>query len=201
MITSMCKVLCVTNRRLCKGDYFRQIERIAQASPDGIIVREKDLPEAEYAVLLSRVAEICQKHGVPVIAHTFAHIAAKTGVDALHLPLGVLRELDTETRQQFRLLGASCHSVADAQEAVRLGANYITAGHIFETDCKKGLAGRGLDFLRNVCTSVSVPVYAIGGISPENAPDVMKAGAAGVCIMSGFMQSDDPAALVATFRK
>ncbi|MBQ4464883.1 MAG: thiamine phosphate synthase [Oscillospiraceae bacterium] len=197
----MCKILCVTNRHLCRGDYFRQIERIAQAHPDGIIVREKDLPEAAYAVLLSRVAEICQKHSVPVVAHTFPHIAAKTGVDALHLPLGVLRELDAEARQQFRLLGASCHSAADAQEAVRLGANYVTAGHIFETDCKKGLPGRGLDFLREVCATVSVPVYAIGGISPENTPDVLKAGAAGVCIMSGFMQSEDPSALAAAFRK
>ena len=80
----------------------------------------------------------------------------------------VLRKLSEEKRSHFRIIGASCHSVEEAREAVELGCNYIIAGHIFATDCKKGLPGRGLDFLKEVCASVSVPVYAIGGINSEN---------------------------------
>ena len=87
----------------------------------------------------------------------------------------------------------------------------MTAGHIFATDCKKGLPPRGLDFLKNVCDAVLIPVYAIGGInialsddskafdassdydampdiSVPRLADVMKCGAAGGCIMSGMMR-------------
>ena len=85
------------------------------------------------------------------------------------------------------MLGASCHSVAEAVEAERLGCTYITAGHIFDTDCKKGVPGRGLSFLQEVCETVRIPVYAIGGVTHENFPEVKRVGAAGVCVMSGLM--------------
>ena len=55
-------------------------------------------------------------------------------------------------------------------EAERLGATYVTAGHIFTTDCKKGLPPRGLDFLKNVCDAVTIPVYGIGGIKFDPQP-------------------------------
>lgn len=88
-------------------------------------------------------------------------------------------------------MGVSVHSPEEAKEAEALGADYVTAGHIFETDCKKGLKGRGLEFLRQVSQGVSIPVYAIGGISAENMESVREAGANGACIMSGFMKADD----------
>ena len=73
----------------------------------------------------------------------------------------------------------------------KLGADYVFAGNIFETDCKKGLPGRGLEFLENVCEAVNIPVYAIGGISEEKMPQILGTGAAGGCMMSGFMQLKD----------
>ncbi|MBQ1518925.1 MAG: thiamine phosphate synthase, partial [Ruminococcus sp.] len=109
------------------------------------------------------------------------------GCDSIHLPLPVLRQASGEDKAKFRMIGCSCHSPEEAREAESLGAGYITAGHVFATDCKKGLPPRGLEFLRQVCSTVDVPVYAIGGISAENIEDVRKAGAAGGCIMSGLM--------------
>lgn len=85
-------------------------------------------------------------------------------------------------------LGTSVHSFEEAVLAQKLGAAYITAGHIFETDCKKGAEPRGLDFLKNVCSSVNIPVYAIGGISQENYESALEAGAAKVCMMSQMMR-------------
>ena len=104
-------------------------------------------------------------------------------------------------RAQFSALGASCHSAQDAQLAASLGCRYITAGHGFATGCKKDLPPRGLDFLQEGCRAVSIPVFAIGGIGPENAARAAKAGAAGVCVMSGLMRCADPAEYLASFKK
>ena len=77
-----------------------------------------------------------------------------------------------------------------AEEVYNITTSYITAGHVYVTDCKKGLAPRGLDFLKNVCVSVDIPVYAIGGINIDDGrrEEVKKYGAAGSCIMSGMMK-------------
>ncbi len=193
MITCMYKIICITNRKLCQGDFGEQMQKIISAKPDKIIVREKDLTENDYSILLERIVRMCENSGIEVTAHSFVNTAKMLGVRSIHVPLDRLRKMSEDEKQFFHQIGASCHSVEDAQEALALGADYIIAGHIFETDCKKGLAGRGLDFLHEVCTSVSLPVYAIGGINADNIRDIVRAGAEGACLMSSFMQCQDPA--------
>lgn len=197
----MSEILCVTNRQLCREDFLTRLERIAAAGPAGILLREKDLPEADYRRLAEQVLERCRQHGVPCILHSFPDAAADLGAEGLHLPLPLLRALPAEKRAAFHRLGASCHSVAEAREAEALGCTYITAGHIFDTACKAGTPGRGLDFLREVCASVLIPVYAIGGISAENVAAVRQAGAAGACVMSGAMTCRDPEAYFTTMKE
>ena len=195
----MSDIICVTDRRLCREDIVDRIRLLAEAGPRAVILREKDLAPAAYRGLAEQALAICAEYGVPCVLHSFADVAAELGAKALHLPLPVLRELTAEQRAAFPVLGASCHSVEEAVEAEALGCTYITAGHIFETGCKQGLPGRGLDFLREVCHAVSIPVYAIGGVSPANIAAVRAAGAAGGCSMSGAMTCDDPAAYLAAF--
>ena len=187
----MFDILIVTNRKLCFENFSERIEKIAAALPAGIILREKDLTEDEYELLAVKTLEICRKLGTPCILHTFQSVAAKLDCNSLHLPLNILRSLSSEERECFSTLGASCHSVEDAIEAEKLGCTYITAGHVYDTDCKKGLPGRGTAFLKSVCDSVSIPVYAIGGICPDNIAEVRRAGASGACVMSGAMTCAD----------
>ena len=191
MIISMSDILCVTNRILCKEDFLARVDKIAANKPKGMILREKDLSEKEYKELAEHVLMICKKYDVPCILHSFVDVAIALGAENIHLPLHILREMDAKTKENFKIIGASCHSVEEAQEAERSGCTYITAGHIFVTDCKKGLAPRGLEFLQSVCESVSIPVYAIGGISSENINAVRKVGAAGACVMSGLMRCEN----------
>lgn len=187
----MSDILCVTNRSLCSGNFLQHLEEIAAAKPAGIVLREKDLSETEYKELARQVLMICRKHQVPCILHSFVGAAMELGWDAIHLPLPILRAMDDNQKASFRTIGASCHSVEEALEAQELGCTYLTAGHIFETDCKKGLPGRGLDFLNRVCQQVSIPVYAIGGISAGNLGAVRRAGAQGACMMSSLMQCEN----------
>ena len=191
MIMCMSDVLCVTSRNLCREDFLIRIRKIAACHPAGIILREKDLSEAEYRALAEQVMSICADHGVNCILHSFVDTAIDLHAEAIHLPLHILRDMTEEQKAQFKMIGASCHSVEDAIEAQALGCSYITAGHVFETDCKKGLPGRGLIFLRDVCNAVQIPVYGIGGIDAGNVSEVRKAGASGACLMSSLMVCED----------
>lgn len=183
----MSDLICVTNRRLCQGDFLERIDAIAACRPAAILLREKDLPATEYHVLARQVLDICQTHGTLCILHSFAAVALELSAPALHLPLPLLRTLTHQQKKNFVHLGTSCHSVEEAREAQALGCTYLTAGHIFATDCKQGLPGRGLDFLQNVIRSVDLPVCAIGGIDQSNVASVRRTGAKGICVMSGAM--------------
>lgn len=177
------KIICVTNRKLCPIPLEEQLGLLAKKGITRVILREKDLPEEEYAALAKRVL------GVPEIEsfiHNFPNVARELSVKKIHLPLA---KLTREICAEFEVAGASVHSVEEAVQAEKLGAAYVTAGHIFATDCKKGVPPRGLEFLENVCKSVKIPVYAIGGITRDNMHLALEKGAAGVCVMSGLMNN------------
>lgn len=182
-------VIAVTNRKLCNRPFTEQLERVCRHHPRALILREKDLSEHEYELLAEQVLEICRTHDVPCILHTYTAVARRLGCSRIHLPLPLFRT-EASSLGDFSLVGTSVHSVEDAIEAEKLGASYLTAGHIYVTDCKKGLPPRGTGFLREVCLQVSVPVYAIGGIHPDEnqMKEIIDCGAAGGCIMSGMMR-------------
>ena len=166
-------LIAVTNRHLCSRPFTEQITRVCKLHPKALILREKDLPEEEYFSLARQVKEICEQFKVPFI---------------LHLPLPLLLE-NPKVVSDFHAVGTSIHSVSEAVEAEKLGTSYLTAGHIYVTDCKKGLPPRGLPFLQNVCQAVQIPVYGIGGIKIDETQlhELKNAGAAGGCVMSGMM--------------
>lgn len=176
----MFKIICVTNRKLC-SDFSERIKKISEQNVP-IILREKDLSEAKYETLARGMINKCPD----MILHTYIGASKNLGVKKIHLPIKALRE-NPSVRRGFDTVGASVHSAKEAREAQETGADYVVAGHIFATDCKKELAPRGLDFLREVCENVNIPVYAIGGVSPGNIASVRRAGASGACVMSSFM--------------
>ena len=237
------KLICVTNRKLCKGyekygfdAFYDRISEIVNMKQDirpaSIILREKDLSEEEYREVAKRLKTICDRAGVVFCAHNYALVAEELGIPA-HFPLHVLEKLVRDKKisktnprnsgmlneisngmpdgrsngmpdgrsnnildrrsEIYNLMryGASCHSVEDALCAYKLGCDYVTAGHVYITDCKKGLAPRGIDFLKKICDSVPIPVYGIGGIDLESdkIDEVKQAGAKGACIMSGYMKA------------
>lgn len=165
-----------------------------------MILREKNLSEEDYQRLARQAMEICQENGVRCILHQFVNVARALDWKMLHVPLCVLRSLTEEERREFSVLGTSCHSPWEAMEAETLGCTYLTAGHVFDTACKQGMPGRGIEFLRRVCESVSIPVYAIGGIHPGNVQEILMTGAAGACVMSGMMTCENAEDYLAAFQ-
>lgn len=172
--------IIVTNRHLCKGDFLDIIEKALIHKPFALLLREKDLPRDAYLALAEEVNRLCAAHGVPMIPHSIE----VPGASRLHLPF----HLANERLAGNYALSVSVHSVEEARRAEALGADFVIAGHIFETRSKPGIRPRGLDFLREICESVPIPVFAIGGITGQNAQQCMDAGAAGICRMSYWME-------------
>lgn len=186
----MCNVVSVTAKPLCKDDFLQRIRKISDSEVQYIILREKYLSEQEYYSLAKEVLSVCDKE--KLIIHNFIGTAESLGIKKIHLPFSAFKELNG--RRNFDIIGTSVHSVDDAAFAQENGADYITAGNIYETDCKKGLKGKGINFLRNVCESVDIPVYAIGGINADTAGGfnaVTEKNFAGVCVMSLLMQCEN----------
>lgn len=184
----MYKNICVTSRKLVQGSFMEQLKKVAESGCDRILLREKDLSGAEYEALAGEVLKVLVPFQTECVLHTYEAVALRLGCRALHLPFASLMEMPEERRRCFERLGASVHSVEEAIAAEGAGADYLIAGHVFATDCKKGLAPRGIPFLQSVCHAVAVPVYAIGGITENNAEECIRAGAAGVCRMSWYMR-------------
>ena len=193
----MFRIICVTNRKLCAADFISRLSEISRGGADYVILREKDLNEAEYAELAKRALDAC---GERLVLHGTGALPLLRRLPRVHLPLAVL-ENNPNLRREAELLGVSVHSPEEAKRAEALGADYVTAGHVFDTACKSGLPGRGLGFLKDTARSVRIPVYAIGGITAGNIAAVRNAGATGACVMSGLMSCQDARAELEALRR
>ena len=200
MITSMCNsyehTIVITNRHLVQGDFLKQLEKVTKLHPHAMILREKDLTDDAYESLAKKVFDLCKREDITFFLHTKIEIARKIGCQNIHLSIPVLKGLsETEKKaltEDFCEISISCHSMEDVEIAMAGGATQIILGTIFETECKKGVLGKGVEFVREICQKCPLPVYAIGGMNMQRLPLVIDAGAAGCCMMSGFMQTTKP---------
>lgn len=192
-------LICVTNRQLCRENFLDRVERLARAGPQALLLREKDLEPAAYEQLAGQVQEICLRHGVQLILQQNLAAAKKLAVHRVQVPLTLLGTVSSAADSLS--IGVSVHSAAEAKAAQAGGAAYVVAGHVFATSCKPGLPPRGLAFLRQVCQTVDLPVFAIGGISAANIEAVMQCGARGICVMSEAMLCRDPAMMVRDYTR
>ena len=140
-------MICVTNRKLCRGDFLERIRQLAAGGADVILLREKDLSPAAYTELAEKCLAICREYSTALWLNSFTGTAAALQLP-VQLPLSVLQELTDADKEKLPAFGASVHSLADAQLAEKLCADWLIAGHIFPTSCKPDLPPRGLDFLR-----------------------------------------------------
>ena len=141
-----------------------------------------------------------------IFVHNFADFALSAGMRNLWLPLGVLRSFSAAhgaefLRANFKKLVASCHSEAEAREALELGASAICLSHIFTTDCKAGLAPKGLNLICAVREFFAGEIYALGGITPRNFASVLRAGADRIAVMSSAMAARDASDFIRKFKK
>lgn len=195
----MSMLFVITNSASCKEDFLTRIERIASAKPSRIILREKHLSHEDLLKLAIRCKEICNKYSVKFSVNSDIEVACQVNAD-IHLPYKLFIQ-NVDNIKKFSVVGVSVHSVSEAENAEKLGASYLIAGHIFATDCKKGLAPRGLEYLSDISKAVKIPVLGIGGIALDKVSSVLNSGASGICVMSHFMLCNNPESEISDFYK
>lgn len=191
------RLLVVTDRRQTA---LPPVDAAAAAMAGGarwLSLREKDLPEAELLDLAVRIRARARACGAVVTLHGSAGLAARAGLDGVHLSSGGDPAAARALLGPAALIGVSAHSRQAAGAALRAGADYVILGPVFETASKPGYGpALGLAGLSGAARGLPGPVVAIGGIGPASAGACLEAGAAAVAVMGGVMRAADPAAAV-----
>jgi thiamine-phosphate pyrophosphorylase len=199
-------ILCyVTDRKSLPtpgGESLLDVTRSAVAAGvDWIQFREKDLSGRGLAHLAQEAVTAARGTSTRIIINDRLDVAITAGAGGVHLGGGSFPVADVVSwcaKNAPRLfIGASCHSLDDAQAAERDGAHYAFFGPIFATPSKlKYGPPQGLTRLEEVCRALRIPVLAIGGITLENVAACLRAGAAGLAAIRLFQESTDLPSLV-----
>lgn len=189
-------LLIISDRRQAR----RPLDELAEAAFAGgcrwFSLREKDLPPAERRALLDALVVLGRRYGATVTVHDDIEAVASSGAAGVHLPSGGSPDA-ARARLPRALIGASAHSAAEASALLRAGANYVTVSPVFVTASKPGYGpDLGLEGLAGIVAQAPGPVMALGGITAENAPLCLAAGAHGIAVMGEVMRAADPQAAV-----
>ncbi len=201
----------ITDRRVVRnGDLVSACEEslaaARQSAPPGTValqLREKDLPARELYQLALRLREICTRNGAPLIVNDRVDVALAADADGVHLPfdsIGV--SMARELLPPSRLVGVSTHSPPDVSGAAREGADFAVFGPIFDPISKSATGPAwGSEGLGAACRAGAIPVFALGGITPERARQLLAnpdetASLAGVAAIGSIFAADSPAAAI-----
>jgi thiamine-phosphate pyrophosphorylase len=208
----------VTSRKELLGSLLDKIEAVGAASVDWIQLREKDLSGRDSAALTRESLRRVPQKASPTHAATrilvndrldvaLAERAGGVHLGENSLPVAEAKRLllaspAAQSLSHDFLVGVSCHSLEAAKSAVSAGADYLFFGPVFATPSKAAYGlPPGLVPLAEVCTAVTIPVLAIGGITLENASSCLSAGACGIAAIRLFQDSSDPAEIVRKLRQ
>ena len=182
------------------------VVRAITGGVDWIQIREKDMAAGELHTLVAR-AVAASGAQTRIIVNDRLDVALAAGAAGVHLggrsiPVGEARRwCRANHATRWLLIGASCHSLQEAQAAEQDGADYVFFGPVFPTPSKVSFgAPQGTTRLEEVCHGVRLPVLAIGGITVKNAAECIRAGAAGIAAIRLFQEAREIAAAVAELR-
>ncbi|QXM06889.1 thiamine phosphate synthase [Crassaminicella indica] len=180
----------ITNRKIIRNKTFIEvIEKAVAGGVEAVILREKDLTYDELLPIAKAVRKITKEKNALLIINRNLEVAKAVGADGYHT--GFYDFIKTSFNWKGSL-GVSVHSLEEAILAEKKGANYLLASHVYKTDCKKGLAPKGLNFIKEIKENVNIPVIALGGITNKNVREVLLTGVEGIAVMSFIVSSEDP---------
>jgi thiamine-phosphate pyrophosphorylase len=180
---------------------------LCDGGSDIIQLRAKAETPDEVRRLAEGVLPVTGAAGIPLVINDYPEIAREVGAEAVHLGQEDFFDAGFTNRAQLKplapplLFGLSSHSPDQARRAVSAGANYVAAGPVYATGTKPGRPAVTLDYVRWAKANLTLPWFAIGGISLANLDDVMKAGAERVCVVSAILNAEDVSAACREFKR
>ena len=171
---------------------YEQVEAALKGGATCIQLREKNLNGEEFLREAIEMAALCKKYKVPFLINDNVEIAMKCHADGVHVGQEDMEA--SRVRQRVgkdMIIGVSVHSVEEAMEAVKNGADYLGVGAVFSTSTKTDAEVLPKEVLGDICSAVEIPVVAIGGISKTNISQLSGTGVDGVALVSAIFAAED----------
>lgn len=173
-------------------DFLKKVEEACRSGVTLLQLREKECTTREYYELAKKVKAITDKHHIPLIIDDRVDVCLVVDASGVHigaeeLPVEVVRKLIGKDK----ILGVTAKTVERALEAERNGADYLGVGAIYPTTTKVITQPTSIATLREIATTVSIPIVAIGGIKEDNMEPLKRTGIAGVAIVSEIMKAEN----------
>lgn len=171
---------------------LEQVESALKGGATCIQLREKELDDAAFLKETQEISSLCKKYDVPFFINDNVEVAIRCKADGIHV--GQEDMTTAQVRQKVgdsMMIGVSVHSVEEALEAVKNGADCLGVGAMFSTSTKTDVSVLPKEILRDICAAVDIPVVAIGGISKENIWQLFGTGVDGVALVSAIFGAED----------
>jgi len=172
-----------------------ELARMAiKGGADTIQFRQKVGATQEMIEIVRQLKQLCMDSGVTLVVNDRIDVAIAAEADGVHLgqedfPIPLARKLLGESR----IIGGSAATLEEAQKCLAEGADYIGFGPVYPTKSKEDADPvTGINLLKQAVATISLPIIAIGGISVENMPEVIRAGAQGIAVISAVCCQEDP---------
>jgi thiamine-phosphate pyrophosphorylase len=187
------RLYLITDRHLTRFPLSEALIQALRGGVRAVQLREKDLPVRALLALAQGLRSITREFDAKLFINDRADVAVAVGADGIHLgnrsmPAVAVRKIVGEKM----LIGVSTHSLAEAVNAEKSGADFITFGPVFATPSKMRYGPpTGLAAIGTVKEHVRIPVLGLGGIHVDNIMPVMRAGADGIAMISSILAADD----------
>lgn len=186
--------LYVVTDRTWLGDnsLAEQVEQTIIAGATFIQVREKHLSFDEFVKIAQDIKAVTDKYKIPFVINDDVDVAIKVKADGIHVGQSDLKAKNVrELIGENKILGVSVQTVEQAKEAEECSADYLGVGAVFSTSTKDDANRVSLDTLKQICSAVSIPVVAIGGISENNILELAGSGVDGIAVISAIFANPD----------
>ena len=188
------KLYAITDERWLKGRTLEeQVLSLIEGGITCLQYRDKESNDKDKKEKALNIRKLCKMKGITFILNDDIYLAREIDADGVHL--GQQDANPIEARKilgKHKIIGVSARTKELAQEAVQRGADYIGCGAVFGTNTKDDAKFLGIEALKEICSSVELPVVAIGGITSENILQLQGTGIAGIAVVSELFSATEP---------
>lgn len=171
---------------------YEQVESAIKGGVTCVQLREKELNDEDFLAEAIEISAMCRKHKVPFFINDNVEVAIKCNADGIHVGQEDMAAAQVRSRVgDDMMIGVSVHSVEEALDAVKNGADCLGVGAIFSTSTKTDVDVLPREVLCDICNAVDIPVVAIGGIGKGNISQLAGTGVDGVALVSAIFGADD----------